>query len=353
MIRRSSGRSECGPESGSALHIQRAFTLIELLVVIAIITVLMGLLVPAVQRVRDSATNVECKNNLRQMGLACQKLNSEVGLLPPAATYNGLTARPTTLNQLYMGAFGNPFFMMLPHLDEKNLYDQSVVTNPFRHINASYNYNIAADATARHIIKTYICNSDPSIPDDKTIVNPSVGIHDPFAITTYAFNFQVFGYTGVATGLVSPAGQKVDYPDGYLGQANIPRSFPDGTSQTILFAEKYARCFTTSGAPTFGPGTERGSLWAWWDTGWVYYPRFAWQTWWNTGAGPASKFQVRPNPFLGTNSKCDGARASTSHAAMNVCMADASVRTLSADIDAQTWWDLCTPADGHVLTHDW
>ena len=65
----------------------------------------------------------------------------------------------------------------------------------------------------------------------------------------------------------------------------------------------------------------------------MYYPRFAWQTWWSTGAGPASKFQVRPTPFLGPASKCDGARAQTAHQAMMVVLADASVRSLSANLD--------------------
>jgi hypothetical protein len=81
----------------------------------------------------------------------------------------------------------------------------------------------------------------------------------------------------------------------------------------------------------------------------VYFPRVSWQTWWGTGAGPASKFVVQPNPFLGNNSKCDGARASTPHAAIQVVIGDGSVRTISAGIAAQTWWDLMTPTDGRVL----
>ena len=84
----------------------------------------------------------------------------------------------------------------------------------------------------------------------------------------------------------------------------------------------------------------------------MYFPRFAWQTWWLTGAGPASKFQVMPNPFTGPNSVCDGARASTPHAAIQVCLGDGSVRTLSASLPAQTWWNLCTPQDGNPINLD-
>ncbi|HKB03586.1 MAG TPA: DUF1559 domain-containing protein, partial [Gemmataceae bacterium] len=163
-------------------------------------------------------------------------------------------------------------------------------------------------------------------------------------------NFQVFAYNGQLS-WVPPTGQYVDYSDGYMGRANFA-SITDGLSNTIFFAEKYARCLTSRNPPISGPGTERGALWAWWDTGWVYYPRFAWQTWWNTGAGPASKFQVKPLPFLGANSKCDGARASTSHEVMNVVLGDGSVRVLSASISGQTWWDLCTPMDGRVINLD-
>ena len=126
----------------------------------------------------------------------------------------------------------------------------------------------------------------------------------------------------------------------------------DGTSNTILFAEKFAKCLTSSSAPIYGPGTERGCLWAWWDSGYVYYPRFGWQTWWNTGAGPASKFQVRPIPFTGANSVCDGARASTSHQNIDVVLGDASVRSLSGSMSGNAWWLLCLPSDGRVLPSD-
>jgi prepilin-type N-terminal cleavage/methylation domain-containing protein len=328
------------------------FTLIELLVVIAIIAILIALLVPAVQKVREAAARVQCQNNLKQIGIACHSLNDTYKRLPPAATFNGLTSKPTAQKDLFNGAWGNPFFMMLPFIEQKALFDQSKVNTPFAHINVSYKYDTGAlDATPRQIVPTYLCRSDPSLPSDLTVTQPSVGIIDPFAVSSYAFNFQVFAYTPTIYP-VPPAGQYIDYPDGYKGHAKIPGTFRDGTSNTILFAEKYSRCLTSSQPPISGPGTERGCLWAWWDTGWVYYPRFAWQTWWNTGAGPASKFQVQPTPFLGANSKCDGARTSTPHPVMQICLGDGSVRSLSSSIDPQTWWNLCTPQDGAVITLD-
>src|SRR5260370_16989374 len=92
---------------------RRGFTLIELLVVIAIIAILIGLLVPAVQRVREAASRTQCMNNLKQLGLAAQNYHDQHKHLPPGIGYY-----PTAQN----GVFGTYFFHLLPYVEQDNLY---------------------------------------------------------------------------------------------------------------------------------------------------------------------------------------------------------------------------------------
>src|SRR3954464_6088034 len=98
------------PSSTTARH---GLTLIELLVVIAILPVLPGLLLPAVQKVREAAGRLQCANNLKQLGLAAHNYHDQHQHLPPGIGYY-----PTAQN----GAFGNYFFHLLPNLEQDNLY---------------------------------------------------------------------------------------------------------------------------------------------------------------------------------------------------------------------------------------
>jgi prepilin-type processing-associated H-X9-DG protein len=136
---------------------------------------------------------------------------------------------------------------------------------------------------------------------------------------SYAANYRVFGTGGPRT---------------WQGQARIPDSFQDGTSSTILFAEKYARC------------NDQGTAWARIDTD-PWQPAFGVFVF-----GPASKFQVQPTPF--GSSACDPRLASTPHSGgMQVCLADGSVRSISPGISPQTWWAACTPSGGEILGDGW
>jgi hypothetical protein len=136
------------------------------------------------------------------------------------------------------------------------------------------------------------------------------------------------------------------------GKARIPATFVDGTSNTIVFAEKYSHCanFLTlwghgswehNWMPMFEYGNRQGT---------VGYK--SWAGWGPPGkVGPASKFQITPNPY---QTVCDTARAQSSHSVgMNVGLGDGSVRFVSAGVSPLTWWFACTPNGGEVLANDW
>ncbi|MER3416173.1 MAG: hypothetical protein C4297_08200 [Gemmataceae bacterium] len=287
----------------------RGFTLIELLVVISIIAVLMGLLLPAVQKVREAAYAIRCSNNLRQIGLAAHHAHDAHCKFPP-----GLGWLP---GQKPPGAYGTIFFHLLPFLEQDNLYKRSYFAG---------SYFVGNARVYSEPIKVYQCPSDPTLGEG-TFTDAS---NLTWGVCSYAVNAQVFCR-------VQPDGRFV-HPENH---PRMPADFPDGLSNTILFAEKLAQC-TTANFP------QGGNLWAYWYTGRgtrPYHPGYA-VSWTMYSIGPASRFLVRPYPCQGN---CDPTLASTPHNGMHVCMGDGSLRYLSSAMSGQIWWRLCTPKGGEII----
>jgi prepilin-type N-terminal cleavage/methylation domain-containing protein len=291
----------------------RAFTLIELLVVIAIIAILIGLLVPAVQRVREAAARSQCQNNLHQLSVAvhnCSDTHSSV--MPPQ--YDN-----------YDGAFGPVFYHLLPFIEQDPLYKNS----------NGYVYD-GATTPYFHAVKTFLCPSDPSCPPSG-LLDPG----NPWGIGCYGTNYQVFG---------TP--ENGDNGSNMVGGHKFPARFQDGTSNTIMFAEKYARCGGFA------------SLWAHGNWEIDYMAMFAYGSadgtvgyttnliWGHPGVvGPASKFQMAPNPF---DTACDPVRAATGHTGgIQVALGDGSARMINVGVSNSTWWAACTPGNSDQLGVDW
>jgi prepilin-type N-terminal cleavage/methylation domain-containing protein len=310
---------------------RRGFTLIELIVVIAIIAVLIGLLLPAVQKVREAAARIACSNNLKQIGLAAHNYHDRNRHFPPGIGYTPLAAN---------GVWAQHFFHLLPYLEQGNLYDNALgpvalPTGPIT-IYCPINKNVYSQP-----VPVFLCPSDPNVGSGGVVtVKGKDGGLVSWGASCYASNSQVF----------SPI------PGDPQGRTRIAQ-IRDGTSNTIFYAEKYALCSSTS------MSLDGGSLWAYCalrnldlpppmePPGKPFNAAFAIAGYFgkpNT-IGPKSKFQVQP--ILGN---CDPTRAATAHASgMQVGLGDGSARSLAPSISGDTWWAAVTPWGGEVLGSDW
>lgn len=304
-------------------RIRQGFTLIELLVVIAIIAILISLLVPAVQKIRQAAAQAQSINNLKQITLALHSLNGEHKKLPNMANYfPGRTGVKTATP----AQFGSMFYFLLPYLEQS----------------AVYNTTSGTSATSTVAIKTFIAPLDPSLTADNTAAN-STGVMA--GLCSYEANGYVFlGDQNAMCHFVG--GCTADNGDtaGYLKSAtSTPTVYPrldrdivsqDGASNTIFLVERYAYdCTydaTRQGNRTWGE-IAGPSLW-----------------------GPFLIHTELPEaaPVVGKQS-CYRPQAFLPSGAIQVSLFDGSARTVMPNISATTWWRLLLPKDGKPLGSDW
>jgi prepilin-type N-terminal cleavage/methylation domain-containing protein/prepilin-type processing-associated H-X9-DG protein len=315
----------------------RGFTLVELLVVIAIIGVLIGLLLPAVQKIREAAARIQCSNNLRQISLAVQNCaDTHNGDLPP-----GIGTYPTNL---YGGeqwvcpksrntAWGGFLYHLLPFIEQDNLYNATrcgTISGNMQVPPYTTGYGIEdggfgtmqnGQATYAYInqpVKGYLCPSDP------TARNGSSGWA---AVGSYVYNGMLF---------------QADWN----GYAKFPASITDGTSNTIFITETYAGASFQSSDQTL----------YWWD-----YNSFMTPTSANGDCGGVNYYgpdfvplnrptttyceqTLIPWTWGGLLSVCMCRATSPHSGGINVAMGDGSVHLASTGVSPATWFAASTPS---------
>jgi type II secretory pathway pseudopilin PulG len=270
-------------------------------VVIAIIAILIGLLLPAVQKVREAAARMQCSNNLSQMGKALHNYASAYqDKLPPTLDYSPTAGTATWYPW---------FYTILPYIEQENLFRRAFGSG------AGWGANNHAA-----IVKTYLCPSDSSH-------NNGIGPNTGWAITSYSANYHMFASSNI---LDSSKGA-------YITQSKFTiANIPDGTTNTIGVVERYGY-FSAHGWSPLWCHPNSHSYWGWpqWTT---VYP--------HAGQDPVSY----PPQFNTVARLAHPYYASAPHGpTTQVLLMDGSVRGVGQGVTAANWRIAIYPDDGQVL----
>lgn len=292
------------------MRVRSAFTLVELLVVIAIIGILVALLLPAVQAARDAARRMDATNRLKNITLATHNFHDTYREFPPSITTIGISQQ-TARGMAKTYNRGSMHLRILPFIEQVSLADRAFATGDY--------YAVYREPVS------FFTN-----PTDYT-ANARLE-HAPwgfYGVTGFAANYQALGHVRANSTRIM----------GF-------RDLTDGTSRTLMMAEKYQSCRNADWhVPLRSKDHWYYNIWSYGEESWYEWnPIFgAYVT------GAASKFQARPthdsptatcNPLLAQAPRSSG---------ILVSWCDGSVIHLSATMDANVWWSAVTPQGGETL----
>lgn len=328
---------------------RRGFTLVELLVVIAIIGVLIALLLPAIQKVREAAQRSQCQSQMRQIGIALHTAQDANGWMPNY--YDTKYPVPGNVSQKWVNIGAtNPIakssvyqsvsFALLPFVDQQPM--MLLIDGPswttYTYADCwSYNKDPSTGAQlseGRTLAppKVYLCPSDPS-----GIVQGKDPAYSNWGVSNYSFNACVFWVNN--------------------GSPKVPSSFPDGASATALAHEIYGHSGAYAQSWLYPIEYQANNKYNLVDSSWVTKPNWGYNYTTNTATCDPNtaptcmfkKFQVQPKPILS-----DPYNTQSMHApGMNVLMGDASVKLVSPAVSPTTWHASITPNSKDQVGPDW
>jgi prepilin-type N-terminal cleavage/methylation domain-containing protein/prepilin-type processing-associated H-X9-DG protein len=332
-----------------------AFTLIELLVVIAIIAILIGLLLPAVQKVREAAARMSCSNNMKQLGLAAMNYESTYSVVPPSLIVDmglppGASGQPGAPFPAIVHSWAVNF---LPYIEQDNIYRQYNQAYPWFAVVPALGVN--NQAPLQNQVKTFLCPSVPGGNNRTVSGNFNFGTNFPFqnlAVTDYATNSSInpgsitfFGYPAGTTQFQLFSAMRPQLRGRgrgigpVLGSAtsepNRITAITDGTSNTILLCE-------SAGRPQYYIGGQLDSSRNQIDGGWGHHEN-------DYGLDGAVSKTNRSSPGnCVINCHNDNETYAFHSGGANHVFADGSVRFIKESITPQAYAALITASGGSM-----